>query len=125
MVPCFTSDVGNVKLLIGVIVMVGVVNGCGSTATGLLQVMVPGAHANVGIALDGEGDRVVMVDHLGHTVDGDQLLYVIAAARKAAGTLVGPVVGGLGGAFLYEFVGHHRTAEVPGVAVSEAVHADA
>jgi glycerol uptake facilitator protein len=39
--------------------------------------------------------------------------------------LVGPVVGGLGGAFLYEFVGHHRTAEVPGVAVSEAVHADA
>jgi glycerol uptake facilitator protein len=39
--------------------------------------------------------------------------------------LVGPVLGGLGGAFLYEFVGHHRTAEVPGVAVSEAVHADA
>jgi glycerol uptake facilitator protein len=39
--------------------------------------------------------------------------------------LVGPVVGGLVGAFLYEFVGHHRTAEVPGVAVSEPVHADA
>jgi len=39
--------------------------------------------------------------------------------------VVGPVLGGLGGAFLYEFVGHHRTAEVPGVAVSEAVHADA
>jgi glycerol uptake facilitator protein len=39
--------------------------------------------------------------------------------------LVGPVVGGLVGAFLYEFVGHHRTAEVPGVAVSEPAHADA
>jgi glycerol uptake facilitator protein len=39
--------------------------------------------------------------------------------------LVGPVLGGLVGGFLYEFVGHHRTAEVPGVAVSEAAHADA
>jgi glycerol uptake facilitator protein len=39
--------------------------------------------------------------------------------------LVGPIAGGLVGAFLYEFVGHHRTAEVPGVAVSEPVHADA
>ena len=39
--------------------------------------------------------------------------------------LVGPVVGGLVGAFLYEYVGHHRTAEVPGVAVSEPAHADA
>jgi glycerol uptake facilitator protein len=39
--------------------------------------------------------------------------------------IIGPVVGGLAGAFLYEFVGHHRTAEVPGVAVSEPAHADA
>jgi glycerol uptake facilitator protein len=39
--------------------------------------------------------------------------------------LVGPVIGGLAGAFLYEYVGHHRTAEVPGVAVSEPAHADA
>jgi glycerol uptake facilitator len=39
--------------------------------------------------------------------------------------LVGPVVGGLAGAFLYEYVGHHRTAEVPGVAVSEPARADA
>jgi glycerol uptake facilitator len=38
--------------------------------------------------------------------------------------LVGPILGGLGGAFLYEYVGHHRTAEVPGVAVSESAHAD-
>ncbi len=39
--------------------------------------------------------------------------------------IIGPVVGGLVGAFVYEFVGHHRTAEVPGVAVAEPAHADA
>jgi glycerol uptake facilitator-like aquaporin len=39
--------------------------------------------------------------------------------------IVGPIAGGLGGAFLYEYVGHHRTAEVPGLAVAEVAHADA
>ena len=68
-------------------------DGCGSTAPELLQLTVPGVRAHVGIALDGDGDRVVMVDHLGRLVDGDQLLYVIASAAKAAGTLRGPVVG--------------------------------
>ena len=68
-------------------------DGCGSTAPELLQLTVPGVQANVGIALDGDGDRVVMVDHLGRLVDGDQLLYVIASAAKAAGMLRGPVVG--------------------------------
>ena len=66
---------------------------CGSTSPELLQLTVPGVRANVGVALDGDGDRVVMVDHLGRLVDGDQLLYVIAAAAKAAGRLRGPVVG--------------------------------
>jgi phosphoglucosamine mutase len=68
-------------------------DGCGSTAPDLLQLTVPGVRANVGIALDGDGDRLVMVDHLGRIVDGDQLLYVIARALKEAGTLRGPVVG--------------------------------
>lgn len=68
-------------------------DGCGSTAPGLLQLMVPGAGAHAGIALDGDGDRVLMVDHLGRIVDGDQLLYVIAASRLAEGNLRGPVVG--------------------------------
>jgi len=54
---------------------------------------VSGVHADVGIALDGDGDRLVMVDHLGRIADGDQLLYVIASDRKRAGTLQGPVVG--------------------------------
>ena len=66
---------------------------CGSTAPELLQATVAGVGADVGIALDGNGDRIVMVDHRGRAVDGDQLLYVIAADRKATGELNGPVVG--------------------------------
>jgi phosphoglucosamine mutase len=68
-------------------------DGCGSTSPELLQLTVPGVRAHVGIALDGDGDRVVMVDHLGRLVDGDQLLYVIAAHAHKAGRLQGPVVG--------------------------------
>ena len=68
-------------------------DGCGSTVPDLLQMTVPGVRAHVGLALDGDGDRLVMVDHLGRIVDGDQLLYVIARARKLDGTLKGPVVG--------------------------------
>ena len=68
-------------------------DGCGSTAPELLQLTVPGVRAQVGLALDGDGDRVMMVDELGRCVDGDQLLYVLARARHDAGTLKGPVVG--------------------------------
>ncbi len=68
-------------------------DGCGSLAPDLLQLTVPGVRAHVGLALDGDGDRLVMVDHLGRIVDGDQLLYVIAHARQLDGTLRGPVVG--------------------------------
>jgi phosphoglucosamine mutase len=68
-------------------------DGCGSTAPDLLQLTVAGVRAQVGIALDGDGDRLVMVDHFGRIVDGDQLLYVIATARHRQGTLRGPVVG--------------------------------
>lgn len=70
-------------------------DGCGSTAPELLQLTVPGVRAHVGIALDGDGDRLVMVDHLGRIVDGDQLLYVIARDRHREGALRGPVVGTL------------------------------
>jgi phosphoglucosamine mutase len=66
---------------------------CGSTSPGLLQLTVPGVAAAAGIALDGDGDRLVMVDHLGRTVDGDALLYIIARDRAARGELSGPVVG--------------------------------
>ena len=67
--------------------------GCGSTEPGLLQQTVPAVQADVGIALDGDGDRVVMVDETGDIVDGDQLLYMLATARKEEGRLTGPVVG--------------------------------
>jgi phosphoglucosamine mutase len=68
-------------------------DGCGSTAPELLQLTVPGVRAQVGVALDGDGDRVVMVDALGRCVDGDQLLYLLACAQREAGSLRGPVVG--------------------------------
>src|SRR6202011_485014 len=68
-------------------------DGCGSTSPELLQLTVPGVRAQVGLALDGDGDRVVMVDELGRCVDGDQLLYILAMARLGAGDLKGPVVG--------------------------------
>jgi len=68
-------------------------DGCGSTHPELLQLTVPAVRADAGIALDGDGDRVVMVDELGQTVDGDQLLYILATARQREGALKGPVVG--------------------------------
>jgi phosphoglucosamine mutase len=51
--------------------------------------------ADLGIAFDGDGDRVVMIDHLGHVVDGDQLVLVIARALKQENQLKGGVVGTL------------------------------
>lgn len=68
-------------------------DGCGSTSPQLLQLTVPGVRAEVGIALDGDGDRLVMVDHFGRVLDGDQLLYIMAIARHGDGVLRGPVVG--------------------------------
>jgi len=68
-------------------------DGCGSTSPALLQLTVTGVNAVAGIALDGDGDRLVMVDHLGRLLDGDQLLYIIARDRAQRGELEGPVVG--------------------------------
>jgi len=68
-------------------------DGCGSTRPDLLQLTVSGVRANVGVALDGDGDRVVMVDEEGRLVDGDQLLYVLVRDRLASNGLQGPVVG--------------------------------
>ena len=68
-------------------------DGCGSTEPELLCLTVPAVKADVGVALDGDGDRVLMTDENGQLVDGDQLLYVLATARKQRGELKGPVVG--------------------------------
>jgi phosphoglucosamine mutase len=67
--------------------------GCGSTNPDLLMVTVKGVKADVGIAFDGDADRVLMVDEEGALVNGDQLLYVLARGRLAQGALRGPVVG--------------------------------
>ncbi len=65
----------------------------GSTHPANLQQRVRELKADVGIALDGDGDRVLMVDAEGELVDGDELLLIIASARQAAGSLHGGVVG--------------------------------
>ncbi len=58
---------------------------CGSTAPAAVQQAVLALEADLGIAFDGDGDRVVFVDRTGALVDGDQLLYVIAAHRQRHG----------------------------------------
>ena len=66
---------------------------CGSTHPQGLQAAVLEHEADIGIAFDGDGDRVMMVDHLGRLIDGDELLYIIARSRHQAGMLRGGVVG--------------------------------
>jgi phosphoglucosamine mutase len=68
---------------------------CGSTMPQHLRERVLKEGADLGIALDGDGDRVIMVDHKGELVDGDELLFIIAASRKKNEQLSGPVVGTL------------------------------
>ena len=66
---------------------------CGSTHPELLQQTVKAVGADVGIALDGDGDRVVMVDENGELLDGDQLLFILAMDFKSRDKLKSPVVG--------------------------------
>ncbi len=68
---------------------------CGSTHPAMLAAAVRTHGADLGVALDGDGDRVIMVDENGEIVDGDQLLYIIALARHRAGALRGGVAGTL------------------------------
>ena len=68
-------------------------DGCGATRPDLLQLTVTGVRAHAGLALDGDGDRVMMVDESGELIDGDRLLYILARDRLNRGTLRGPVVG--------------------------------
>jgi phosphoglucosamine mutase len=70
-------------------------DGYGATKPQNLQKAVVEHKADIGIALDGDGDRLVMVDAAGKLYDGDQLLYVIAKQEHAEGTMKGGVVGTL------------------------------
>lgn len=73
---------------------------CGSTQPELLQKTVLEEHADLGIAFDGDGDRVLMVDHQGEIVDGDELLFIMAKNgmqhKMFQGGIVGTVMSNLG-----------------------------
>ncbi len=69
--------------------------GVGSTHIDNLAAKVREAGADLGIAFDGDGDRVLMADDHGNPVDGDDLLFILARAWQANGRLRGPVVGTL------------------------------
>jgi phosphoglucosamine mutase len=68
-------------------------DGVGATKPEKLASTVREEEADFGIALDGDGDRLIMVDHAGEIVDGDEIIYIISATRHQAGTLIGPVIG--------------------------------
>ncbi len=68
---------------------------CGATSTDLIRKAVIDNEADLGIALDGDGDRIMMVDHTGYVVDGDEIVYIIAREALKSGRLQGGVVGTL------------------------------
>ncbi len=69
--------------------------GCGATDLTALSKVVVANKADLGLALDGDADRIMMVDHNGEVVDGDELLYIIAKDAHKRGKLGGGVVGTL------------------------------
>jgi len=66
---------------------------CGSTHLAMLQETVLAKKADIGIAFDGDGDRVLMVDHCGEIVDGDELLFLLAQHGVQTNTVQGGIVG--------------------------------
>jgi phosphoglucosamine mutase len=94
--PCVFEELGADVIAIGVEPNgLNINQSCGSTQPELLQKVVLEHKADIGIALDGDGDRVIMVDHKGELVDGDELLFIIARSRLQEGRLQGGVVGTL------------------------------
>ncbi len=88
------SDLGADVILIGAEPNGFNINvGCGSTYPGHVAQAVKAHEADYGLAFDGDGDRVAMVDASGRVFDGDDLLYVIATDRASRGALSGAVVG--------------------------------
>jgi phosphoglucosamine mutase len=70
-------------------------DGCGATAPEALAARVIAENADLGVAYDGDGDRLMMVDHTGYVIDGDEVLYIIARDALRNGELKGGVVGTL------------------------------
>jgi phosphoglucosamine mutase len=67
--------------------------GCGATDLTLLKGKVAELRADLGIALDGDGDRLMLVDSTGRVIDGDDMVYLLATHWQRSGRLRGPVVG--------------------------------
>jgi len=94
--PHVFSEVGAEVMTIGVDPSgLNINEECGATKPELLADKVIEYRADLGIALDGDGDRLIMVDHKGEIVDGDELIYIIAKSKQQAGELKGDVVGTL------------------------------
>lgn len=92
--PYVFSEIGAEVITIGVEPNgININDGCGATKPELLATSVLAHQADLGVALDGDGDRLIMVDHKGEIVDGDELIYIIAKSRLAAGQMTGPVIG--------------------------------
>jgi phosphoglucosamine mutase len=68
-------------------------DGCGTTSPKSLMEAVLSSAADFGVALDGDGDRLIMVDHLGEVLDGDEILYILAKSRSDKDCLGSSVVG--------------------------------
>lgn len=68
---------------------------CGATSLRLLSETVVARKADLGIALDGDGDRIMMVDAQGRVIDGDEIVYALAREAMLGGNLEGGVVGTL------------------------------
>ena len=93
--------------------------GVGATQPEKLQQTVLAERADFGIALDGDGDRLIMVDEQGTIVDGDELVYIIARSRLHVGQLRGPVVG-----TLMSNLGMERALEDLGIVLKRAAVGD-
>jgi len=70
-------------------------DGCGATSMDAISKAVVEHKADLGIALDGDGDRIMMVDHTGYVLDGDEIIYIIACNDLKSGRKEGGVVGTL------------------------------
>lgn len=70
-------------------------DGCGATSMDTIASAVVEHKADLGIALDGDGDRLMMVDDTGYVLDGDEIVFIIANSDLSAGTMRGGVVGTL------------------------------
>ncbi|MEY4194380.1 MAG: hypothetical protein RLZZ226_748 [Pseudomonadota bacterium] len=94
--PCVFTEIGARVTAIGVEPDgLNINHAVGATAPDTLSRTVLALKADLGIALDGDGDRLILVDHHGEVVDGDQVLFMLARARLGRGELSGPVIGTL------------------------------